>query len=149
MATSVSTKMVTFARAVNAGKDPVDAAREAGYRETTVKSGMLAKLVARARAAGLIVDPEQVRADAAAQQSVATEAAMHLADSTLKVAAELERIALGGLPQHPAQLEAIREVLDRVWGKPQQRTDVTSGGGRVGAVAITEIVVEKPALAGG
>lgn len=138
-----------FARAVNAGKTHSDAARAAGYSEKTVQSGELTKVVQRARVAGLIVDPEQVRADAAAQQSVATEAAMKLSDSTVKVAAELERIALGGSPKHPAQLDAIRELLDRVWGKPQQRTDVTSGGGRVGAVAITEVVVEKPERAGG
>jgi len=120
-------RLTAFAVYVNAGMSSAEAARRAGYAETTARD-QSALLVERARRAGLLVKPDVI------QDAVAIiEAALP------DLAREIVAMGRGERPKHRAQLDAIREAFDRARGKAVQRGEHTGAGG--GPVAVTVEVV--------
>ena len=129
-----SNKLTQFAAHVQAGMQATEAARLAGYAETTAHNPQ--DIVARARAAGLLVDP------AVLQDAVAIiEAALP------DIARQIVAMATGQRAKHPQQLEAIREAFDRTRGKAKQAIDHTTAGQPIGAIPIREVIIERPAPA--
>lgn len=58
-------------------------------------------------------------------------------DDAAKLVAELEKIAFSASPklQPRVRIEAIREILNRGWGKPTESVEVSgSGGGPIGPI---------------
>lgn len=124
-----SAKLTAFAAGVNAGMGLGEAARAAGYADTTARSGT-PKLLADARAAGLILKPEAI------QDAIAI-----IEEGLPDLAREIVAIGRGERPKHRAQLDAIREAFDRTRGRPKQGHEVTGAGG--GPVE-TRIVITWP-----
>ena len=116
-------KLIRFAAAVNAGADHPEAARKAGYSAVTVAKGV-EPIVKRAREAGLLVDPDTIRAAVSDTEDAAARGLAELTQAVPQVLTQLRQIALGAEPAHADQLAAINAVLDRVYGKPTQHAKV-------------------------
>lgn len=117
-------KLIRFAELVNGeGRDHGEAAKIAGYSPAYV-GAKLGEIVARARAAGLIVDPDTIRAAVADAEDAAARGLAELTQAVPQVLTQLRHIALGAEPAHADQLAAINAVLDRVYGKPTQHAKV-------------------------
>lgn len=95
----------------------------AGYSAATVAKGV-EPIVTRARVAGLIVDPDAIRAAVAETEDAAARGLADLERAVPQVLTQLRQIALGTEPAHEDQLAAINAVLDRVYGKPTQHAKV-------------------------
>lgn len=110
-----SPRLVAFAMEVQRGVDPTNAARNAGYAETTAV-GKAGQLVRDARAAGLLVSEEAVR-------DVAAEVTAIFRDEAPAVARALVREAKRG------DVGAAKEVLARVIGPVVQKFAPTNPAG--------------------
>lgn len=139
-----SAKLVRFGQRVNAGDEYGAAARSAGYAESTVND-RLADIVARAVSDGLIVDPEAVRADAAALSQASTDAAALFGSEVRGAAKVIVEMAMGKIDAEKTRLAAAIYIVNQVIGAPRQSTDITSNGLPIGAIPITEAVVMRPA----
>ena len=102
-ASRIDVRLVAFGQAVGRGMSAPDAARAAGYGDGYVR-GHVAEIEARAREAGLIPKPEDVR-DAVA------ESVEILRDELPNIARALVREAKAG------NVPAIREAWERAAGK--------------------------------
>lgn len=127
-----SNRLTQFAMHIQAGELPAKAARMAGYAETTAHSEA-GKLVERARAAGLLVDP-----------AVLQDAVAIIEEALPDIAREIIAMAKGTRAKHGQQLEAIREAWDRARGKPKQ--DITSGGKPLAGPTVTIYVPDNGRL---
>lgn len=127
-----SNRLTQFAMHVQAGELPAKAARMAGYADTTAHSEA-GKLVERARAAGLLVDPV-----------VLQDAVAIIEEALPDIAREIVAMAKGTRAKHNQQLEAIREAWDRARGKPKQ--DITSGGKPLAGPAVMIYVPDNGRL---
>lgn len=117
-------KLIRFAAHVNGdGMDFGKAARAAGYSDTYIRVN-LAEITRRAREAGLLVDPDTIRAAVSDTEDAAARGLAELTQAVPQVLTQLRQIALGAEPAHADQLAAINAVLDRVYGKPTQHAKV-------------------------
>lgn len=110
-----SPRLVEFAMNVQRGIDPTNAARKAGYAETTART-KAGRLVADARAAGLLPSEEEVK-------DVAAEVMQILRQEAPEVARALIRQAKRG------DTGAAKEVLIRVLGPVVQKFAPTTPDG--------------------
>lgn len=110
-----SPRLVEFARRVQLGTDPTNAARQAGYAETTAlgKSG---KLVKDARAAGLLPSEEEVKDVNAEIMAIFREEAPAVARALIQQAKR-------------GDTAAAKEVLTRLLGPVVQKFAPTTPDG--------------------
>lgn len=122
-----SDRLVRFAAFVNAGSAEGEAARKAGYSETTAKT-KLAGLRERARAAGLMLTEAEARAPVDAIRAKVTDA-------------DWRAIAERAVEDAKAGDARAREWLsDRLMGKPPQSVEHSGPGGGPQRV---EVVVRR------
>lgn len=107
-----SDRLVRFAAILSA--DPSlshgEAARRAGYSESTARS-RATDLVSSARRAGLLIDPKPIQDAVAVIEAELPE-----------IARVLVKLAKDG------DLDAIKEAFDRARGKAKQSVDITTDG---------------------
>lgn len=143
---TVPARLVRFGQLVNSGLADREAARQAGYKPSYVDVHM-DNILARARRAGLIVDPESVRADAAAITSEAHSAATLFGAGVQAAASTIVDIAAGKQPASNDQLKAAVYIVNQVIGAPRQATDITTGGQAL--VQWRTVTINVPAAATG
>lgn len=123
-----SDRLVRFAALI--GSEPslsvAEAARRVGYAESTA-SHQAAALMARARAAGLLVDPKPLQDAVAVIEARLPE-----------IAEVLIRLALEG------DLDAIKEAFDRSRGKAKASVDVTTAGQPIIPVVFRPATDDEP-----
>lgn len=107
-----TTRLVKYAEMVSQGMDAKNAAIEAGYALTTAENASV-RLTPQAIAAGLLPDPDK-------RAELVAEFERRLEDGLLAAAEQLASKASRG------DLAAIRELLDRYFGRPRQGVDVAA-----------------------
>jgi len=136
---------VRFAVLANGGTPDAEAAREAGYRPAYVLTS-LSRIVARARAAGLLADPETIRAAVRDTEDAATRGLATLTEAVPDAAAHVAAVSRGATTPDATRLAYCREVFDRVYGKPKQVADVTTAGQPIqGGWVVREVTIALPA----
>lgn len=143
MSASIPARLARFASLSNQGTPDAEAARGAGYSATYVRRA-LSSIVERARDAGLLMDPDAIRAAVADTEDAAARGLVAMTEAVPDAAAHVSAVACGKETPDPARLAYIRELFDRVYGKPKQATDITSGGQPLPWASIREVEVTMP-----